>query len=358
MTDQRTEHAAADDLVAAPDVDAPGRTTPGGPAPTTALATATTQPSATANTPRSAQTADPTRPVEHADTGDDGFTPWRTPTEGTERAFVLAGGGATGIAWEAGVIIGLRDGGVDVREADTMIGTSAGSMVAAHVRLGTEETVAFERIREGAPLASYGRLGAADATRYLRAQLHLDARRGRALVGRAALGARTATEQEWLDTIGLGLVGQPWPQARLLVTAVDARTGTAVVFDRDSGVPLERAVAASCAVPGVFPAVEVGGRRYVDGGLRTIANIDLAAGHRRVVALAPYPVGSHVRDLPPVQLRRLKPRARTALVVPDARDLRAMGTNPLDMRRGERTFDAAREHGRRIAERVGDVWHG
>ena len=302
--------------------------------------------------------ADSTHPVEHADTHDDGFTPWNAPTQGTERAFILAGGGATGIAWEAGIVVGLRDGGVDVREADTMIGTSAGSMVAAHLRIGTDEGNAFARIREGAPLASYGRLGPSDATRYLRAQLHLDPRRGRALVGTAALDARTASEDEWLETIGLGIAGRPWPEGRLLITAVDARTGTAVVFDNTSGVPLERAVAASCAVPGVFPAVEVGGRRYVDGGLRTIANIDLAAGHRRAVALTPYPVGSRLRDMPGVQLARLRPRAKTFLVVPDPKDLWAMGANPFDMSRGAGTFETARAHGQRIAERVGDVWHG
>ena len=111
--------------------------------------------------------------------------------------------------------------------------------------------------------------------------------------------ARTTTEEDWLQAIGLGLVGKPWPKRRLFVTAVDAQTGTSVVFDNTSGVPLERAVAASCAVPGVFPAVEVGGRRYVDGGLRSIANADLAAGHRRVLVLSPFPVASHLRDLPP-----------------------------------------------------------
>ncbi|GAA4406634.1 patatin-like phospholipase family protein [Fodinibacter luteus] len=288
----------------------------------------------------------------------DGFKEWRQPTQDLERAFVLAGGGATGIAWEAGVIMGLRDGGVDVRDADTMIGTSAGSMVAAHLRVGTDEADAFARIREGAQIADFGRLGPSDATRYLRAQLHLDKRQGRALVGQAALTARTTTEEEWLEAIGLGLVGKAWPEKRLFVTAVDAQTGTSVVFDNTSGVPLERAVAASCAVPGVFPAVEVGGRRYVDGGLRSIANADLAAGHRRVLALSPYPVGSHVRDLPPVQLRSLRPRAKTHLVVPDAKDLWAMGANPLDMSRGADTFETARAHGRRIADRVGEVWTG
>lgn len=285
-----------------------------------------------------------------------GYADWHQPTQGLERAFVLAGGGATGIAWEAGIIIGLRDGGVDVRDADTMIGTSAGSVVAAHLRVGTDEGNAFARIQQGADLATFGRLGPSDAARYVLAQVHLDAREGRALVGRAALKARTTSEEEWLEAIGLGLVGKEWPEGRLLITAVDAETGTAVVFDRTSGVPLERAVAASCAVPGVFPAVELAGRRYVDGGLRSIANIDLAAGHQRVISVAPYPVGTHLRDLPPVQLRSLRPRARTFLVVPDAKDLWAMGTNPLDMTRGAGTFETARAHGQRIADRVAEVW--
>jgi NTE family protein len=273
-----------------------------------------------------------------------------------DRAFVLAGGGATGIAWEAGIIIGLRDCGIDVRDADTMIGTSAGSMVAAHLRVGTDEGNAFARIQQGAPLASYGRLGPSDASRYLRAQLALDPRQGRSLVTRAALEARTSSEEEWLEAIGLGLVGKPWPEGRLFITAVEAVTGTSVVFDNDSAVPLDRAVAASCAVPGVFPAVDIGGRRYVDGGMRSIANIDLARGHRRVLALAPYPVGPKLREHPYVQLRSLRPRAKTFLVVPDAKDLWAMGTNPLDMSRGAGTFDTARTHGQRIADRVADIW--
>ena len=288
----------------------------------------------------------------------EGFNEWHQPTVGLERAFVLAGGGATGIAWEAGIVIGLRDGGIDVRDADTMIGTSAGSMVAAHLRVGTDEGNAFARIQEGAPLASYGRLGPSDAARYLRAQLNLDKRSGRALVGQSALTARTTTEEDWLQAIGLGLVGKPWPQGRLFVTAVDAQTGTSVVFDNTSGVPLERAVAASCAVPGVFPAVEVGGRRYVDGGLRSIANADLATGHKRVLVLSPYPVASNLRALPPVQLLSLRPKARTHLVVPDAKDLWAMGANPLDMSRGAGTFEVARAHGTRIADRVGAMWAG
>lgn len=294
--------------------------------------------------------------TEFTDGGSAVFGPWQPPEVARERAVVLAGGGVTGIAWEAGIVLGLREGGVDVRAADTMIGTSAGAVVAAHLRLGTDDE-AFARIREGAPLTEVGRLGAADAGRYLRAQLSRDPRDGRARVGRAALVATTAAEEDWLETVGFGLVGATWPQGRLLVTAVDAETGTSVVFDGSGEVPLERAVAASCAVPGVFPAVAIAGRRYVDGGLRSIANVDLAVGHARVLVLAPYPVGAQVKELPRVQAWALRRHSRTHLVVPDARDLWAMGANPLDTARGDATLERAREHGQRIAGRVGELWH-
>ncbi|KRE61559.1 patatin-like phospholipase family protein [Nostocoides sp. Soil756] len=296
-------------------------------------------------------------PTHYVDGGSRVYTDWQPPDVALERALVLAGGGVTGIAWEAGVVLGLRDEGVDVRDADTMIGTSAGSMVAAHLRLGTDDE-AFELVRNGVPMTEVGRLGPSDAARYLRAQMARDHRDGRALVGRAALDARTATEEEWLATVGFGLVGRGWPAGRLLVTAVDTETGTSVVFDGSGGVPLERAVAASCAVPGVFPAVEIAGRRYVDGGLRSIANVDLAAGHARVLVLAPYPVGAGLRELPRVQAWALRPHSRSHVVVPDARDLWAMGANPLDTTRGATTLERAREHGRRISARIRDLWDG
>jgi NTE family protein len=79
-----------------------------------------------------------------------------------------------------------------------------------------------------------------------------------------------------------------WPaHPRLLVTAVDAETGEAVVWDHDSGVDLVDAVAARCAVPLVWPPMSVNGRRYVDGGVRSPINADYATGCSRVVVLAP-----------------------------------------------------------------------
>jgi NTE family protein len=272
---------------------------------------------------------------------------------------VLAGGGATGIAWEAGVVDGLRDAGVDVTDAETMVGTSAGSVVATHLRIGglDEETLAW--MAEASPLTNLGRLGPGDARRFLRSAVAADRAAGRAVVGRGALRARTSAEEDWVVVVAGNLVGHEWPEEPLWITAVDAETGTAVVLHRGSGVPIERAVAASCAVPGVFPPVTIGGRRYVDGGVRSVANADLAEGHDRVLVLAPIPLAVRGADRPGPQVRRLRRRAaRAELLVPDAGSLRALGTNPLDRRRCGATLEAGRAQGRRAAERVGRLWYG
>lgn len=274
-----------------------------------------------------------------------------------ERALVLAGGGPAGIAWESGYLLGLRDEGVDVRDADTVIGTSAGSVVGAHLRLGFDDETSMAMITETPAIQGMGRLGASDALRYAVAQLAPEARVGRAILGRAALHAHTMPEDAWIRTVGERLIGQSWPEQRLLITAVDALGGTSVVFTAESGVPIERAVAASCTVPGLFPPVDVGGRRYIDGGMRSIANVDLAGGHRRVLCLAPFPIAPHVRDWPLRQLRGLGPAVRTHLAAPDARARRAMGANPFDMRRTRAAFEAGRAQGVLAASRVARAWH-
>ena len=85
------------------------------------------------------------------------------------------------------------------------------------------------------------------------------------------------------------LPSHAWPARALLIVAVDAHTGRHRAFDRDSGVPLVDAVAASCAVPGIWPPVTIGATRWVDGGVRSSDNADLAADHERVLVLAPMP---------------------------------------------------------------------
>src|SRR2546430_15156041 len=78
-----------------------------------------------------------------------------------------------------------------------------------------------------------------------------------------------------------------WPATPLRLTGVGVESGEFRAFDRDSGVALVTAVAASAAVPGIWPPVTIDGRRYMDGGVRTVTNADLASDHDRVLLLVP-----------------------------------------------------------------------
>ncbi|GAA2146119.1 hypothetical protein GCM10009825_39350 [Arthrobacter humicola] len=115
-----------------------------------------------------------------------------------------------------------------------------------------------------------------------------DAADMRRRMGAAALDMDAASDgsgqTRWRATVAARLPGQLWPQRPVLITAVDAHTGGPVVFDRDSGVDLADAVAASCASGFAYT---IGDNRYIDGGYRRNENADLAAGYGRVLVLSP-----------------------------------------------------------------------
>ncbi|WP_232806973.1 patatin-like phospholipase family protein [Geodermatophilus chilensis] len=179
-------------------------------------------------------------------------------------------------------------------------------------------------------------------------------------IGALALAAEraglTPTEQERLDVIGSRLVSREWPDRDLRITAVDAETGEFRVLDRTSGVPLLQAVAASCAVPGVYPPVTIDGRRHVDGGMRSAANADLADGYDRVVVLAPIPRG--IGPLASVDARVTGMVARVAVVSPDNASRRAIGRNVLDPAARAGSARAGRAQTAGTAAEVTEVWQG
>ena len=225
-----------------------------------------------------------------------------TATTG-ERALVLHGGGSAGNAWEIGVIAGLSDAGLDVTEADLIVGTSAGSTAAAQVTSATPaELLAAILTAAPQPQPDPARSGAGRA-RLGPAPDHLertsriiaaaeDAADMRRSMGAAALEADAApdgsAQTRWRATVASRLPSPRWPQRPVLITAVDAHTGEPVVFDRDSGVNLVDAVAASTANGFGVPPYRIGGHRYIDGGYRRNENADLAAGYARVLVLSPF----------------------------------------------------------------------
>jgi NTE family protein len=277
-------------------------------------------------------------------------------------ALVLGGGGITGIAWEIGVLAGLAGAGTDLSGADLVVGTSAGSVVAAQLTCGAELEAMYERQLEPARSEKAAQLNRATVAQFGWAMLRSRGKdvEFRRRIGALALAAEkagaTPSEQERLDVIGSRLVGTQWPARPLIITAVDAGTGEFHAFDRDSGVPLLRAVAASCAVPGVYPPCTIGDRRFVDGGMRSAANADLAQGYDRLVVLAPVPRG--VGPMASVDAQVSGMVSRVAVVSPDKASRTAIGRNVLDPAARAPSAEAGRAQAASVAQRVADVWNG
>jgi NTE family protein len=152
-----------------------------------------------------------------------------------------------------------------------------------------------------------------------------------------------------------------WPTASLTITAVDAESGALVAFDATSGTSLVDAVTASCAVPGVWPLVEIAGRSYFDGGGYSVDNAHLAAGAERVVVASPFgsaspaPAGYHLNDA----VAALEAAGTKVMMIdPDPGARAAMGANPLDPAVRRPSAEAGFAQGQRLAKSVGEFWSG
>jgi NTE family protein len=274
------------------------------------------------------------------------------------RAVVLGSGGVAGIAWEAGVLAALAARGLDLREADLIVGTSAGAVVGAQLAAGLDPRVLYsERLvpQEGEPAPKTSVFGLFRLVRELRKAK--DGREFGARMGRVALAAATPPEerrraevQRWLGDL------REWPGKPLIITAVDAESGEPTNFAANSGVTLLDAVCASTAGPGVRPPATVGARRYIDGGMRSPANVDLAAGYDRIVVIAPFVRGGGVMPSVQQQIDALGSGSRVALVSPDPKTWRAIigRGGLLDPARAAVAAEAGRSLD--VAEDIAAVW--
>jgi NTE family protein len=254
-----------------------------------------------------------------------------------DRALVLGGGGVAGIAWMTGLVAGLADAGQDITGADVIIGTSAGANVAAQIGsgLGLDELFARQtdpalQAAEIAAELDLEKVGAEMAEFLAGASTPQEALR---LVGAWALATHTVPEAARRTVVESRLPSHQWPRRRIRLTAIDCATGQLRVFDAQSGVSLVDAVAASSAVPGMWPPVTIGGRRYMDGGVRSMDNADLAQGFSRITVVSPLGLSSPVES--PLALRDVVARLREAgaqvsVTEPDQASVTAIGTNPLN----------------------------
>src|SRR6059058_4646944 len=206
------------------------------------------------------------------------------------RALVLAGGGYAANAWEIGLITGMADAGLEVRNADLFVGTSSGSRVALHLASGVAHEDALRRRLQPGPPSSE-RPAVVDWER-LRDDLARakDAggspteilQRVGSLAIAAGSGGNVSSRREIVAT---QLPMKTWPAKRVLIATLNAETGERRVFDRDSGIDLVDAVIATTASFG-SPPVLFQGQHYFDGGYYSSDNADLAIGYDRVMVLA------------------------------------------------------------------------
>ena len=273
-------------------------------------------------------------------------------------ALVLGGGGITGIAWELGILAGLAEEGIDLTDADIVVGTSAGSVVGAQVTNGVPLADLYAAQLEPPDAEIGGRLSRIAALKLLPPYVLPGTGREKLMrVGRVAKGAHAPGSVDREGVIRARLPIHAWPERDLRVSAVDTDSGEFTVFTRDSGVDLVSAVAASCAVPTVWPPVEIDGRSYMDGGMRSTANVDVALGAERVVVLAPLPRSLSRKTSIRAQLERVGPR-EWSVVVPDPESLAAFGRNLLDPAKRKGAAEAGLRQSRALVDELRHVWCG
>jgi NTE family protein len=282
-------------------------------------------------------------------------------------ALVLGGGGAAGQAWQIGVIAGLAEAGLDLTEAaDLVVGTSSGSTTAAQVRSGRPAAELLASVlsptaqptrtptgqsreqRPSVPMPTvFERMRAIGAA----ATSAADLQRAMGAFGLASDSAfGPAVGEQRRAVVAARLPRPEWPDRPMIVVAVDAHTGELAALDRDSGVDLVDAVTASTALPGLTPTHSINGTHYINGGVRSAENADLASGYANVVVLAPFGGRSQtpaergadtagqfegLRRFPGADLASevealRKQGSRVEVITPDADSLAAMGTNQMD----------------------------
>ena len=279
----------------------------------------------------------------------------------TGRALVLGSGGITGVAWEVGLLAGLAAQGLDLSGADLVIGTSAGALAGAQVTSGTSLAGLYQAQTTPDGVDVIAGMSRGLVFRYALAfGLPGTATRARIRMGRLALASPELPEAERSAVIGAWLPSHDWPARRLLITAVDVASGRFAAFDGASGATLIEAVSASCAVPGVWPPVRINGRQWMDGGMRSATNADLAAGCERIVVLAPIWQGFGLLKGAVRQCRRLARHGRraVALVVPDEAARAAIGSNLLDSSRRAPAAQAGYAQAATAASQIAAVWSG
>ncbi len=288
----------------------------------------------------------------------------------TSWVLVLGAGGPLGAAWEAGLVAG-RAKRQPALHPDLILGTSAGATIGAQLALGRSPQAVFEGqiqhaksldTRSNQPPPRTDKPGSSPQPPFV-AELVRLALAGQetprtllAQIGHQALHAKAMPEERFKAQLRpLFTTHDAWP-ATFACVAVNAGTGEVVVWDRSSGVELLDAVAASACPPFVALPITIHGQRFMDGGLRSTTNADLADRSARLLVLAPSAVGEMAGPVRAQIDRETKALFladdEVRIVMPDQASAEAIGPDPLDGTRGETVAQAGFAQGEGAAEDI------
>jgi NTE family protein len=283
------------------------------------------------------------------------------------RAVVLGGGGTVGVAWQTGLLAGLREAGIELVEASAIVGTSAGALVGALLSSGRDVTDALAVLAAVGQKLDFESLTAGsesflNASR--QAALAADPQQALRAIGAAAQQATTTlTEDDYLGLLDT-FEGTAWP-AGFRCTAINTDTGKLVVWDEESGVPLLHAVAASCVVPMLFPTVTINRTHYMDGGILSHVNATAAPPSDVLLVLSCLPIGSpgHAVDSTrsastiraDAEVARLRETTRLVAVEPDFSDLQEP-VKMLDPQIAGRALHIGKRQAEREAPTIRAAW--
>lgn len=269
-------------------------------------------------------------------------------------------GGSLAIGWELGYLYALENEGIDIRNADLVIGTSGGAQAAT----GITSTKSWEEIfneqiepksNEEPPQQN---MEAVEAKYSEIAQKSHSPEEWIENYSEFALQKNKFDESEHINRLKHRIKVTSWPQ-NLMITAIDAQASKRAVFTKDSNVDIYRPMASSGSLPGVWPATTIDGKKYYDGGCHSMENADLAKGAHKVLILAtnlpivtPYKINDAIAELQ-------NSGANVKLITPSEdvlQKLNELGGNTVDTAIRPEMARLGQQQGERDAQMIKEFW--
>ncbi|MFG1792916.1 patatin-like phospholipase family protein [Nocardia sp. NPDC049149] len=259
-------------------------------------------------------------------------------------ALVLGGTGLVRMGWLVGLVHGLADRGVHLGEADQIVGTSGGALVAA--MLTTQGDVMWLLGPDASPAPPADPQVTADALAVL-GEPGLDLTQARRKIGAKAVAAASGDPHQHVARMRALTGTARWPQRDLVITAIDIDTGALHGWTRDGAASLPEAMAASTSVPGLLPPIPIDNHCYIDGGVGSSINAHLAAAADLIIIIEAV-----ADEFPHLPTDQDLGRATAVTLVPDSAAIAACGADSFDLTRQPAAYNAGLRQSEDAAQRL------